>query len=98
MWGAISCPTLLDRIGLNAPIHFLRGRHREYLAVPASRINLYRTPPLPRTIRYINGIIAEVPECDIFHMKEGRLAEIALLYLFKLLYQDETDVNLHTDC
>jgi hypothetical protein len=26
---------------------------------------------VPRAIRYINGIIVEVPECDVFHMKEG---------------------------
>jgi hypothetical protein len=54
--------------------------------------------PLPRAIRYINGIISEVSECDVFHMKEGRLAEIASSYLFKLLYQDETDENLYTEC
>jgi hypothetical protein len=56
MRGAISCPTLLDHIGLNAPIHFLRGRHH-----------------------------------DVFHTKEGRLSEIASTYLFRLLYQDETE-------
>jgi hypothetical protein len=84
---AIACPTLLDRIGLNVPINFLRGRHHEYLTVPASRTNLYRTVPLPRAIRYINGIIAEVPECDVFHMIEGRLSEIVSSYLFRLHYQ-----------
>jgi hypothetical protein len=98
MRGAISCPTLLDRTGLNVPMNFLRGRHHEYLAVSASRINLYRTVPLPRPIRYINGIIAEVSECDVFHTKEGRLSEIASSFLFRLLYQDATDENLHMEC
>jgi hypothetical protein len=84
MRGAISCPTLLHRIGQNVPNNFLRGRHHEYLAVPASRTNLYRTAPLPRAIRYI-------------HMKEGRLSEIASSYLFRLLYRDEKDENVHTE-
>jgi hypothetical protein len=91
---AIWCPTSLDRIRLNVSINFLRGRHHEHLAVPASRTNLYRTAPLPRVIRYINGIIAEVSEYDVFHMNEGRLSEIASSYLFRLHYQDETDENL----
>jgi hypothetical protein len=82
MKGAISCPTFLDRIGLNMPINFLRGRH--HVAVPASRTNLYRTAPFPRAIRYINGIILEVLKCDVFHMKEGRLSEIASSYLLRL--------------
>jgi hypothetical protein len=86
-------PTLFDCIELKVPINFLRGKHHEYLAVPSSRNNLYRTTLLPRTIRYINGIIVEVPECDVFHMKEGRLSEIVSSYLSRLLYQDETDEN-----
>jgi hypothetical protein len=49
-------------------------------------------------IRYINGIIAEVPECDVFHRKDGRLFEIASSYLFRLLYQNETDENLRMEC
>jgi hypothetical protein len=98
MRGTISFPTLLDRIGLNVPINFLRRRHYEYLAVPGSRTNLYRTATLPRAIRYLNGIIADVPEFDVFHMKRGRLFEIVSSYLFGLLYQDETDENLQMEC
>jgi hypothetical protein len=47
----------IEHIGLNVPTNFLLGRHHEYLAVPASRTNLYCVAPIPRAIRYINGII-----------------------------------------
>jgi hypothetical protein len=66
MMSEISCHTLLDRIGLNMVINSLRGRHQEYLPVPASRSNLNRTTPLLRAIRYINGIIVEVQEYDVY--------------------------------
>jgi hypothetical protein len=84
---SIACPALLERIGLNVPTNFLRGRQREYLAVPASRTNLYRVAPIPRAIRYIhtyiNGIITDDPDFDIYRMKEVKLCAIASWYLSK---------------
>jgi hypothetical protein len=79
MRGSISWPPLLESIGLNMPINFLRGRQHEYLAVPASRTDLYRMAPIPRAIRYINGIITDDPKFDVYHMKKGKLYAIAYL-------------------
>jgi hypothetical protein len=77
-------------------VPYIVGSHRvegadQFLAWEASRVpssarlphNFYRTAPLPRTIRYINGIIAEVPECDVIHIIESRWSEMASSYLFR---------------
>jgi hypothetical protein len=48
MRSSISCPALLEHIGLNVPINFLRGRQHEYLTVPASHTDLYRVALIPR--------------------------------------------------
>jgi hypothetical protein len=74
---------MLKPIGLNAAINFLRDRQHEYLVVLASRTNLYRVVPVPKTIRYINGIIADDPDFDVYHMKEEKLYAIASSYLLK---------------
>jgi hypothetical protein len=83
MRDSISCPTLLECIGLNVPINFLRGWQHEYLAVPASRTNLYGVVPILRAIRYINGIITNDPDIDVYRMKEEKLYAIASSYLSK---------------
>jgi hypothetical protein len=81
-------------------------RAEQFLAWKASRVpssdclphqSLPDTPIL-RTICYINGIIADVPGCDVFHTKKGRLSKIAPSYLSRLLYQDESDENLDMEC
>jgi hypothetical protein len=68
-------------------------RADQFLAWKASRVpSCVRLPhQSQRAIRYINGIIAEVSECDVFDTKEDRLSEIASSYIFRLHCQDETD-------
>jgi hypothetical protein len=52
MRGEILRSTLLDHIGLNVPMNFLRGRHHEYLAVAASPtpISIGRTHSRRRSV------------------------------------------------
>jgi hypothetical protein len=83
MRGSTTFPSLLECIGLNVATNFLRGRQHEYLAVPASRTNLYRVAPIPRAIPYINGIITDDPDFDIYRMKKEILCAIASSYQSK---------------
>jgi hypothetical protein len=73
------------------PINFLRGRQHEHLTAPASRTNLYGVAPIPRAIRYINDIITDDPDFDVFRMKEGKLHAIASSYLSKPFSYNEVE-------
>jgi hypothetical protein len=57
-----------------------------YLAVPASRTNLYRVAPIPRAIRYmytVNGIITDDLDFNDYRVKQGKLCAIESSYLSK---------------
>jgi hypothetical protein len=88
---SIPCLALLERIELNVLTNFLRGRQHEYLAIPASRTNLYRVAPIPRAIRYINGVITDDPDFDVYRLKRGKLYAIVSSYLLKQLSSNEVE-------
>jgi hypothetical protein len=87
MRGPITRLALLEHIGPNVPTNFSRDRQHEYLAVPASRTNLYRVTPIPRVIRYINGIISDDPDFDVYRMKEGKLCDWVFVPFETVLFQ-----------
>jgi hypothetical protein len=93
MRGSISCPALL-----NVPIDFLHGRQHEYLVVPASGTNLHWVAPIPRAIRYLNGIITDNSDFYVFRMNRGKLYAIVSSYLSTQFYSNDVEgwmIGLH---
>ncbi|XP_077296899.1 uncharacterized protein LOC143918743 [Arctopsyche grandis] len=79
--GNTSCPLLLEQLGLYVPNNYVRGRYHHLMVVPPAHTIRFRMAPIPRAIRFLNEIVAAVPECDIFHLGERRLSDIILTYL-----------------